>query len=57
MVDLNSRLGTVGRMNGDCVALATPTDLRRRDGLKAQGSRCGQLKKITVKCGKKVNNI
>lgn len=42
MVDLNSTLGTVGRKNEDCVALATPTDLRRRDGLKEQGSRCGQ---------------
>lgn len=41
-MDLNSKLGTVGRKNDDCVALATPTDLRRRDGLKEQGSRCGQ---------------
>lgn len=36
VVDLSSTLGTVVRKKVDCVALATPTDLRRRDGLKEQ---------------------
>lgn len=45
MADLNIILGTVVRKKVESVALATPTDLRRRDGLKEQGSRCGHLKK------------
>lgn len=36
MVDPNGKLGAVVRKNEDCVALATPTERRRRDGLKRQ---------------------
>lgn len=56
MVDLNSTLGTVVRKKVDCVVLATPTDLRRRDGLKEQG-RCGHLKKKCSQMGLKTYEI
>lgn len=44
MEEMNSALGTVVREKLECVALATPTDLRRRAGLKERDVVIGKKK-------------